>query len=171
MFVVPLFVRAVCHFPFIIPLLIFLNVSANQLSCFFFFREALSSMALFDLGLSFIIFAGFACCHYCFIGNVLSLKKEYLKFLFLGLIFAGSSSSCAQALCACQRHIAVSSFVNKAKKTKCSLSPILMPPIVPSYTYLLGFLHPSPKLGFLDAFFILWHSFHHHDFCNSFTFY
>lgn len=92
-----------CHFPFIIPLLMFPNVSTNQLYCFFF-KEALSSMALFHSGLSFIIFADFSCCHDCFIGNVLSLKKEYLKFLFLGLIFAGSGSSSAQALCGCQSH-------------------------------------------------------------------
>lgn len=52
-------------------------------------------MALFDLDLSFIIFAGFSRCHDCFIGNVLSLKKEYLEFLCLGLIFTGSSSSTA----------------------------------------------------------------------------
>lgn len=72
-------------------------------------------MVLFHLGLSFIIFAGFSCCCDCFVGNVLSLKKEYLKFLFLGLIFAGNGSSSAQALCGCQRHMATSSFVSKGK--------------------------------------------------------
>lgn len=47
---------------------------------------------------------------------------------------------------------------------------MLLPPIVPSYT-LLDFPHLPPKLGFLDTFFILQHSFQLHDLYNSFTSY
>lgn len=60
-------------------------------------------MVLLDLFLSSILFAGFACCHHYFSGNVLFLGKEYPDFLFLGLIFGGSSSSSAPAVCVCAR--------------------------------------------------------------------
>lgn len=97
-------------------------------------------MVPFDLALSSILFAGFACCCAYFSGNVLILKKEYANFLFLGLIFGGSSSSSAPALCVCKRHIAISSFAHKRKENKRNLSPTLLPPIAPSYILCFIFL-------------------------------
>lgn len=129
-------------------------------------------MVLFDLALSSILFAGFACYRDYFSGNILILKRNTQPFFSLGLIVgSSSSSSSAPALCVCKRHIAISTFAHKRKENKCNLSPTLLPPIVPSYTSLLDFPHLLPKLGFLDTFFILQHSFQLHDLYNSFTSY
>jgi len=61
-------------------------------------------MVLFDLPLSCILFAGFACCHDYFSGSVLTLKKEYPNFLFLSLILGGSSSGSAPDVCVQEVH-------------------------------------------------------------------
>lgn len=111
-----------------------------------------------------MLFAEFACCHDYFSDNGLTLKKEYPNFLFLGLIFSGSSSSLAPALCM-QGACCYFFFCPQEKTNTTSVlhSCLLLPS--PS---LLDF---PPKRGFLDTFFILWHSFQLHDLHNCFTAY